>query len=99
MMTPEQKRRIWEKTANIAACFIYALFMFSSAYDFLHTHRPSSLLAAIFGLVIAHFLLVRPMPALINTSPYDWFIALAGTYLPLFLRPQAGAHDFILTQL
>jgi protein-S-isoprenylcysteine O-methyltransferase Ste14 len=98
-MTAERKRKIWEKSANIAACFIYALFMLASVMDFMNTHRPSSLIAAVFAMIIAHFLLLRPAPARINVSAYDWAVAFGGTYLPLLMRPVAGGHDVLALQL
>ena len=33
------------------------------------------------------FLLTRAMPKGVSTDPYDWFVSIVGTWLPLLMRP------------
>ncbi|MBS0417232.1 MAG: isoprenylcysteine carboxyl methyltransferase [Proteobacteria bacterium] len=76
---------------GLAAC--YLLFSWGMLQDFMATHRFSSLILTVFESLIVFYSLFRPAPKQANTSLYDWSVALAGTYIPLLLRPAPQVHD------
>ncbi len=56
-----------------------------SAY--LETWNIAFLLFVVLETIQAGFFLFRSMPRLISLDPFDWVVAIGGTFAPLFLRP------------
>lgn len=94
------KGRYWyEKGVNAAVASFYAWFAWIHGTDFLATGRGSSLLLLIYETMIVGFALFRAMPKDTSSSTYDWGIAVAGTALPLLLRPAPELHESALFQV
>jgi protein-S-isoprenylcysteine O-methyltransferase Ste14 len=87
------RRTLWEYSCNAALAACYLLFSWVMLVDFTRTHRLSSLLLTVFETLIVFYSLCRPAPKQTNTSPYDWTIALAGTFILLLMRPAPQVHD------
>lgn len=86
-------RTAWEWFCNIALAMMYAAFTYSFILDFMKQHRLSSLLLIVFELTLVLLLLIRRMPKEVSLSFYDWVIAVMGTCMVVFLRPDANVHD------
>jgi protein-S-isoprenylcysteine O-methyltransferase Ste14 len=82
-----------EKTFNLGAAVIYAFMAYRMGSDWLATGRLSSLFFLVIESVIMLFFLIRNMPKQTSMQPYDWFVALTATCLPLLLRPTVVIHD------
>lgn len=82
-----------EKASNLVAASFYGFMAYRVGSDWLATGRFSSLLFLAFESVIVFFFLIRHMPKQTSMKPYDWFVALMATCLPLLLRPTAEVHD------
>jgi protein-S-isoprenylcysteine O-methyltransferase Ste14 len=86
----------FEKTSNLVAALIYGWMAYRMGVDWLTTGRLSSLFFLALESVILVLFLIRNMPKEANHQPYDWFIALMATALPMLLRPAATIHDTLL---
>jgi protein-S-isoprenylcysteine O-methyltransferase Ste14 len=85
--------KLWDYACNSGLASCYLLFSWVMLADFTRTHRLSSLILTIFETLIVFYSLCRPAPKQMNTSLYDWSVALAGTFIPLLLRPAPQVHD------
>ncbi|MFH1158328.1 MAG: methyltransferase [Pseudomonadota bacterium] len=85
-----------EKAINLAGVIFYGFLAYDMLISFIVAHRLSSLVFLIMESVVIYFFLTRDMPRQTSMRPYDWFIALAGSYLPLLLRPAGGVQDVSL---
>jgi protein-S-isoprenylcysteine O-methyltransferase Ste14 len=88
-------RKAWELLGNALLCLNAVVFNYIMLTDFLVRHRISSLYVALFEACVIVFAVTRPMPKEMNASPYDWVVALLGTYLIMLLRPAADVHDHV----
>jgi protein-S-isoprenylcysteine O-methyltransferase Ste14 len=88
-------RKAWEFLGNALLCLSAVAFNYIMLTDFLLRHRISSLYVALFEACVIVFAVTRPMPKEANASPYDWVIALLGTYVIMLLRPAADVHDHV----
>lgn len=88
-------RLAWEWFCNIALAVMYGLFAYAYIFDFINTHRLSSLLLIVFELTLVILLLIRRMPKQVSTSLYDWAIAIMGTTMVVFLRPSPEVNDHL----
>jgi protein-S-isoprenylcysteine O-methyltransferase Ste14 len=88
-------RRGWEYFGNGLLCLTGLVYNFVMLSDFLLRHRISSLYVAVFEAGVIFFSVTRPMPKETNGSPYDWTIALLGSYLIMLMRPAPVVHDQI----
>jgi len=91
----EKHRSSVEKICNVLGALTYIVFVATFAKNIYYSHRLSSLFPLVMTSVFLYFFLVRDLPRQINLSPYHWIIALYGTFLPLYFRPQASLHDSI----
>lgn len=73
--------------ANLVLMVIFAFFAYRFALDFIDTRRPSSLLLLIVHSIVALLNLTRRLPTKVSIDPFAWVVAIAGTWLPLTLRP------------
>lgn len=83
----------FEKAANIVAAVLYGYMAYITGIDWLATGRLSSLLFLVMESAIILFFLIRHLPKQTSMQPYDWFVAIMATCLPLLLRPSAVVHD------
>ena len=70
---------LWEITCAFLLVLWYVHFVVLIMQSFLITHDFSALLYLVYELIIILFLVVRRLPKEFSLSPYDWFIAIAGT--------------------
>jgi protein-S-isoprenylcysteine O-methyltransferase Ste14 len=89
-------RKAWEYSCNTILGVSNLFFDLGMLADFQRTHRISSLLLCVFETVIVFFAFTRPLPKELNTSLYDWTIALAGTLIVMAMRPATQVHDNVL---
>ncbi len=87
------KNALLEKAINVLAAALYAFLAYHLALDWDKNGRLSSLLFLTQETLFIVFFLIRHMPKDVSNKPYDWFIAIATTCLPLFLRPGEMMHD------
>jgi len=88
--------RLLEKALSLLGAFVYIVFAATFAKDMIVNHRISSLFPLFMTSIFVYFFLVRDLPRQLNLSPYDWFITLVGTFLPLCLRPAPVVHDNVV---
>lgn len=82
--------RGWEIATNLVLMAVYGFFAYRFAIDFVATRRPSSLLFLLVQSIVAVFFLTRRRAVKVSVDPFAWAAALAGTWLPLLLRPVAA---------
>ena len=90
---------IWEKSANLLLVLIFGNFLYDFAIDFLITLRISTLIMLTYESMLVYFLITRAMPTGVSTSSYDWIISIAGTWLPLLMRPGVDFSENIVLQI
>ncbi len=95
-MKPETRRYLLEKAANVVGALIYIMFAAAFILDFMRTQRMSCIFSLIIVTFFVFFFLVRDIPKQVSLSPYDWFIGLCGTFIPLLLRPAPAMHDTLI---
>lgn len=78
---------IWEKCANLLLVLVFGHFLYDFVIDFAINMRVSILIMMVYESMLVFFLLTRAMPTDVSTNPYDWFVSIAGTWLPLLMRP------------
>lgn len=86
----------WERAANAAAIIFYLVLMYRTLKHLLLTGHPSGFFLLIFEALIISLFLIRKTPKDISLSPYDWFIALAGTIMPMQFIPGGGLDTTFL---
>ena len=84
---------IWEKSANLLLVVIFGHFLYDFAIDFAINMRASTLIMMVYEAMLVYFLFTRAMPIGVSTSPYDWFVSIAGTWVPLLMRPGQEIHE------
>jgi protein-S-isoprenylcysteine O-methyltransferase Ste14 len=70
---------------------LFAAYVVRIAHS-LPTH-PSNLLAVASETLVVLFMVTRRPAAVVSTRPWDWFVAVLGTALPLLVRP--GGTPFL----
>lgn len=68
-------------------CGLYGFFSYVHIIRFISTFEITLFLIVLFETIAIFFLITRSDYKTISTNPSDWLIAIAGTFLPLFLRP------------
>ncbi len=91
-------RVAWEIGGNIALALFFLQFLVAHGQEFLATHRFSTLLLVIKVATDVVFYLFRRVPKEISFSPYDWTVALLGTYMVACFRPEHAGSDNIIGQ-
>lgn len=76
--------------AALAALWLF--FAVAHLSIFIHSSGKTSLLVfATAETLVAAFFLLRTPPRTLATRPVEWLVAIAGTFLPLLLRPTTDA--------
>lgn len=70
-----------------ALSLLWLLFAVAHLSVFRSSGKVSLLVFAIAETVVAVFFLLRRPPRTLTQKPVEWFVAIAGTFLPLLLRP------------
>lgn len=84
---------------NLGLATLNALFLAAHLRVFAHSPRPSVLLVCVTETLFAAFFLLRRDASAVSLSATAWLSTIAGTYLPLLLRPVDGAHDVAAAQV
>ena len=92
-MDKVKQKYYFEKAANLAGVIFFGFFAYNFLIDFIVSHRLSSLLILVMESIVIYFFLTRDIPKQTSMKFYDWFIALACTYLPLLLRAGPNIYD------
>ena len=92
-MDKVKRKYFIEKAVNLVGVVFYSFLAYDMLINFIEFHRLSSLVFLIMEGVVIYFFLTRDIPKQTSMKLYDWFIALAGSYLPLLLRAAPGFHD------
>lgn len=86
--TPTLTQKPLQLLCGAALSALWVFFAIAHLSIFLTTSGKTSLLAfAIAETVIAAMFLLRTPPQTLTTRPVEWIVAIAGTFLPLLLRP------------
>jgi protein-S-isoprenylcysteine O-methyltransferase Ste14 len=93
MINLEKHRYAIEKWLSILGALIYVVYAARFAQDIILNHRLSSVFPLLVTSFFIYFFLTRDIARQLNLSPYDWFITLNGTFLPLCFRPAPFLHD------
>jgi protein-S-isoprenylcysteine O-methyltransferase Ste14 len=97
--TYDPKKRLMEVALNLVGSCFYIFSAAALIIDYRMSERFSSLLMLILTAMFAFFFIARTTPPRQgNSSPRDWFVAVAGTAMPLLLRPAGAVHDLVLTE-
>lgn len=86
----------WEKAANLVLVVIFGHFLYDFALDVAVNMRISTLIMMIYESMLVYFLITRAMPTGVSTKPYDWFVSIVGTWIPLLMRPGMFMHEQIV---
>ena len=89
-------RLLFEAVGNVLLSFFFLQFLIIHCRNFLVDFRLTTLLLVAKVAADVIFYLIRRAPREISTSPYDWAVALLGTYMIAFFRPEAGGTDGLL---
>ncbi len=81
------KQYVWEKLCNLVLILIYIHFAYRFGMHALATYQLSSILLLITESACIMFVFSRSIPKEVSVSVFDWFVALAGTWLPLLFIP------------
>lgn len=76
-------------SAMLAALWI--LFAHAHYVSFMRHPEASVILLVISETLTAAFYLIRRPPKTISVNPLDWVLAIGGTFVPLFFRPEDTA--------
>ena len=94
-----QPRFAREVAGNVLLSLIFLSFALANGRELLDSFRLSTILLLLKVSTDVIFYLTRRIPKDVSTSAYDWFIALAGTYTVVFLRPGGSGQDLLIGQL
>lgn len=68
---------------------LFGFFAYAHFSKFLTTQEWALLLMVVSETLTAAFFIFRSGPKTVSPDPFDWLIAIAGTFAPLFFRPAA----------
>ena len=88
-------KQIEHVASNLALALLFTIFFFQFLNDFLEHEKFSSLLFLIKESFLVLFFLTRMVPEKTSYKPYDWLIALAGTWAGLLFIPVESTGDNI----
>ena len=77
-------QRILDIGERLFVILLFASFLVSLSHTILL--RPYNILAAISEGMTVYLIVVRRAALAVSTRPLDWFVALIGTALPMFVR-------------
>lgn len=87
--TPEilERKKQDQRLMNVILAMILACFLAHYLWQFLIFGTFNTLLYVIQVGIMAVMFLIRDFPKCTSLKPYDWAVAIGGTWLPLLLRP------------
>ncbi|AYC32610.1 isoprenylcysteine carboxylmethyltransferase family protein [Pseudomonas cavernae] len=66
---------------------VWGMFAYAHILQFQKTHELSPLIFCLSETLTAIFFIFRSDPETVSTIPFDWLVAIGGTFAPLFFRP------------
>jgi protein-S-isoprenylcysteine O-methyltransferase Ste14 len=93
----QSKRTDFFSTVGLAV--IWGLFAVAHWNMFQKTHDLGLLLVVVSEALAAGFFIFRTDPKSVSVIPFDWLVALGGTFTPLFFRPSESGVLPIATYL
>ncbi len=84
---------------DVSIAGFYAVFAGIHVQAFGYSHRPSLVLVVATELLFAVFFLLRTEADGASRARWDWATAVAGSFLPLLLRPAAVEVDVLAGQV
>jgi protein-S-isoprenylcysteine O-methyltransferase Ste14 len=92
-------RRVMETLLNLGGAAIYVVSAAALVIDYRNSDRVSSLLMLVLMTLFAFFFIARTTPPReSNTSVRDWLVAIAGTSMPMLMRPAVTVNDIVVTE-
>lgn len=89
-------KSLLEILSRVALIIIYGNFAILHFNAFMETEKLVYILYMSMETILVFFFVIRKISESFSTKPIDWFYALAGTFLPLFVQPSsAGIGDEI----
>lgn len=85
--------------SNVALATLYLFFLIAHIQSFARAPRLSVALMAATETLFAVFFLLRREAISVSLSAVAWSTTIAGTFLPVLLRPAAGAQDTLAAQV
>lgn len=73
--------------SNALLASVFGTFAYAHFIKFLDTGSLSLVLVVISETLTTVFFIFRSNPKTVSVIPFDWFIAIIGSFAPLFLRP------------
>jgi protein-S-isoprenylcysteine O-methyltransferase Ste14 len=96
--TASRVRVAWEICGNVALSLFFLQFLVAHGKEFMISFRFSTMLLVIKVATDVVFYLFRRVPREISVSPYDWIVALLGTYMVACFQPGHGGSDNLIGQ-
>lgn len=93
------KAGLLEASTNLVLALLYGAFLAVHFRAYLHAARTSLILAAGMETLFTVFFVLRRGASTVSRSPFAWSSTVAGTFLPVLLRPVEGAQDFLAAQV
>jgi protein-S-isoprenylcysteine O-methyltransferase Ste14 len=84
--------------ANLWLATLFLAFAYAHLRAFVTHPRLSPLLVVLLETAFAAFLVVRRSAISTSTTRSAWISTIAGTFMPLFMRPTSAAHDLPAAQ-
>ena len=81
---------------NFLLATLFAFFLLFYLRDFVVNHKISSFLYVIQISITVILFITRSLPQKISMRPFDWFVALGGTWIPLLIWPSGETDITIL---
>jgi protein-S-isoprenylcysteine O-methyltransferase Ste14 len=78
-------------TVFVAA--VFTLMFVACFQEFMETRAPDALGVVVVNALFVLLYVTRSNPKSVSVSPSEWALSVAGTTLPLLMRPSAGGFD------
>lgn len=90
--------RVWEMLGNVLLAAFFLRFLLSAGSNLMECFRISTLILTLKLSLDVFFLLTRKAANEVSFVPYDWAIAIAGTYCSMFFQTVNG-QDHLFGQV
>lgn len=86
-----ERKKTDQRIMNALMALVLAFFLFHYAIQFLQTYRINTLFYVMQVSIMVVLFLIRDFPKRTSLKPYDWAVAIGGTWLPLAMLPHGHA--------
>lgn len=73
--------------SGVFLAIIWGFFAYVHLLGYLKTHEWALLLMCISETLVVAYFIFRSQPKTVSIKPFDWIVAIGGTFLPLLFRP------------